>query len=270
MKILVLGSTGMLGHKMIERLRLHYENVDGVCREDGFNAMDLPTAEHYLEICNPHVIINCMGIIKQRNQKSEESIAVNALFPHVVQRVCSQLGSRLIHFSTDCVFSGKTGQYKESDAPDPEDLYGTTKHLGEVIASNTLTLRTSIIGREKRNYHGLLEWFLRQNEVVSGFANVFYTGVTTNWLADTIADLIQKPLSGLYHVAAPMISKDDLLRIFRDVYDKSIMIKPVHKPVCNRSLNGGKFEKTTGIIVPTLSTMVAEQYEQDLRSDYVI
>src|SRR5208282_6817882 len=159
-RILVLGSTGMLGHKMLERLRFQYEDVVGVSRRNGLNIND-GGLRKFLASFGPATVINCVGLIKQRPQDTEEAIAVNALFPHKLQRICQDLNARLIHFSTDCVFSGTYGGYTEVDLPDPGDVYGRTKLLGEVTAENILTLRTSIIGRELSNGHGLLEWFLR-------------------------------------------------------------------------------------------------------------
>src|SRR5208282_1528495 len=160
-RILVLGSTGMLGHKMLERLRLHYTDVIGFSRANGFDARDAVESIVAISRYRPAVVVNCIGIIKQRPQDAEESITINALFPQSLQHHCEKLwGARLIHFSTDCVFSGNRGNYTEQDFPDPRDLYGRTKLLGEVSEGSALTLRTSIIGRERVNGHGLLEWFL--------------------------------------------------------------------------------------------------------------
>jgi dTDP-4-dehydrorhamnose reductase len=276
MKIVVLGSNGMLGHKMIERLRLHYSDVIGISRGDaGFDAMDFTSVRQVLESIKPHVVINCIGLIKQRVQNPEQSIAINALLPHFLQRICMQLDAHLIHFSTDCVFSGERGQYTEDDKTDPEDIYGQTKVLGEVSASNALTLRTSIIGREKNNYHGLLEWFLRQEDEIQGFERAIWSGVTTNWLSDTVAVLLAPArllhLYGLYQVAAPPITKFHLLQLFQEVYKKrNVLITPVAGPLCDRSLCGDKFMQATGIITPSLDKLIVEMHEQDKGSDYVL
>src|ERR1700678_3010196 len=216
MKILVLGSSGMLGHKMVERLQLHYENVIGLSRENGLDARDLSRTESILRLIKPDVVINCVGVIKQRIQDAEELIAINALFPHFLRRVSSDLGIYLVHFSTDCVFSGKKGQYTESDQQDPEDGYGLTKYMGEFIENNVLTLRTSIIGRETKNYHGLLEWFLRLPfGEIQGYENAIFSGVTTNWLSDTVATLLSpsRGISGIYQVASFPVSKFHLLEM---------------------------------------------------------
>lgn len=277
MKIAVLGSTGMLGHKMVERLQLHFPDVVGVSRKMGLDATHPVNFQSMLAI-QPEIVINCIGIIKQRPQELEESIAVNSLFPHSLQRICSLLGAHLIHFSTDCVFSGRKlvraaefNLYEESDLSDADDTYGRTKYLGEVTAENALTIRTSIIGREKSNFKGLLEWFLRQEGYVTGHANAIFSGVTTNWLSDTVAQLIKRGLfSGLYHVAAPPISKSYLLELIQDVYRRRRDVKIIssQEPVCDRSLYGNKFVQATGIVTPPLAELVAMQKEQDRRSGY--
>lgn len=271
MKIVVLGSTGMLGHKMVERLQLHYPDVRGISREDGLDATNLSSTKQLLGLLRPNIVINCVGVIKQRAQNPKESIAVNARFPHALNDICSLLDANLIHFSTDCVFSGKYGNYREVSRPDPIDLYGITKCLGEVQDGNALTLRTSIIGRERNNYKGLLEWFLRRGCALTiGYRNAIWSGVTTNWLSDTIAALLKKKLpSGLYQIAAPPISKLQLLRIFNKVYNCGFQIFEGDLPEnCDRSLIGDKFQKYTGITTPYLDELIALQYEQDKRSGY--
>ena len=273
MKIIVLGSTGMLGHKMVERLRLHYLGVQGISRQDGLDATDLDGVKRILESHRPQIVINCVGLIKQRTQDWEQSTAINALLPHFLQRTCWQMGANLIHFSTDCVFSGKRGWYTEVDSADPEDVYGKTKYLGEVSAENALTLRTSIVGRERSNYIGLLEWFLRQTGRIHGFENAIYTGVTTNWLSDTVASLLKRGglPSGLYQVAAAPISKFRLLKLFQEIYEKkNIQITPVAEPFCDRSLCGDRFVRDTWIMTPSLDKLIVEMHEQDKRGNYVL
>lgn len=272
MKIVVLGSTGMLGHKMVERLQLHYPDVRGISREDGLDATDLNGTRQILGLLRPEVVINCVGVIKQRSQNPKQSIAVNALFPHFLREVCSYLNANLIHFSTDCVFSGYIGNYTELDETDPIDLYGQTKVLGEVTnAENALTFRTSIVGRERDNYLGLLEWFLRQEESeIMGFQNAIWSGVTTNWLSDTVATLLKRKLpSGLYQVAASPISKLRLLQLFEETYDWPTVITPALLPIpCDRSLRSDKFEQDIGIKTPTLEELIVMQRDQDKRSGY--
>lgn len=265
MKILVLGSTGMLGHKMVERLQIHYSNVVGLSREKGLDARDLARTEAMLRMIQPDVVINCVGIVKQREQNPEELIAINSLFPHFLKRICADLGIRLIHFSTDCVFSGKKGRYTEFDQPDAEDAYGSTKYMGEVTGENVLTLRTSIIGREKTNYLGLLEWFLKQKGDINGYGNCFFSGVTTNWLSDVVVKLLdRKDMSGRWQIASEPISKLELLKLFQETYDRQdIKIIAVAGPSCDRSLDGYQFEQATGIETPSWPDMLITQREQD-------
>jgi dTDP-4-dehydrorhamnose reductase len=273
MKIAVLGSTGMLGHKMVERLRLHYSDVVGLSRDNGLDARDLIRTENMFRLIRPQIIINCVGTIKQRTSNAEEVIAVNALFPHFLQRICTEMGVRLIHFSTDCVFSGKRGLYTESDIPDPIDHYGYTKAMGEILFQNALTIRTSIVGRERGNYHGLLEWFLRQQGEIQGYENAIWTGVTTNWLADTVAELLKyKKLQGLYNIASFPVSKFRLLELFQRVYNRTdIRINPTDNGnTCDRSLKGNTFRAATGIRTPDIADLLVTQREQDKESGYAV
>jgi dTDP-4-dehydrorhamnose reductase len=267
MKIAVLGSTGMLGHKMVERLQLRHSNVVGLSRDNGLDARDLPRTESMFRLIQPQVIINCVGTIKQRTSNAEEVFGVNALFPHFLQRVCTGMGVKLIHISTDCVFSGRRGQYTESDTPDPIDHYGYTKAMGEVVFQDALTIRTSILGREKSNHHGLLEWFLRQQGEIQGYENAIWTGVTTNWLADTVSVILDGglALSGLYNVASFPVSKFHLLEMFQKVYNRyDIRINPKDLDTpCDRSLKGNRFREATGIRTPDIAELLVTQREQD-------
>ena len=282
MKRLVLGGAGMLGHKVLQCLkqagaetyctirsaenRTALESVGLFCAKttiENFDATDFAALEKLLEQNKPDVVINCVGIIKQRGdaKKAIPSIEINALLPHKLASVCQRRGARLIHFSTDCVFSGKTGGYSEEDRSDAEDLYGRTKFLGEVDTPGTLTLRTSIIGRELAHYEALLEWLLRQNHKhISGFTRAMFSGVTTNYLARIVKELVCKhpTLSGLYQVTSPTISKYDLLGLLKDAYQLDIEITPDADFFCDRSMKGGKFVRATGLICPTWPELVAD------------
>jgi dTDP-4-dehydrorhamnose reductase len=159
----------------------------------------------------------------------------------------------VIHFSTDCVFSGRQGNYTEDSRSDAEDLYGKSKYLGEVTTGNALTLRTSIIGRELAHFRSLLEWFLSHDgKTVRGFRRVIYSGVTTNYLSQLVGDLItdHPALSGLYQVTAPPVSKHDLLCMIRDAYHLNIDIVPDEREVSDRSMVGEKFRRATGYTSP--------------------
>jgi len=283
-EILVLGGMGMLGHKVVQRLRQRFpgtyctirgSTTDRVERRffqngsvfEHFDAKDFGSLERLLLANRPRVVINCIGIIKQRAAANEAAmcITVNSLLPHKLAQICGQWGGRLIHFSTDCVFSGRRGGYREEDAADAEDLYGRTKFLGEVAGEKTLTLRTSIIGRELAHFTSLLEWFLSQNHgKVKGYKKAVYSGVTTNWLADVVGNLIDThpDLSGLYQITGPTISKFDLLCVLRDAYNLDIEILPDDEFWCDRSMVGEKFVRSTGYVCPPwreLATQLAEE-----------
>jgi dTDP-4-dehydrorhamnose reductase len=262
MRILVLGSNGMLGHKMVERLSRHFQNVIPISRkEDGFDARNATKIREFINWYRADVVVNCVGLVKQRPEAENNalSIAINSLLPHALQEVCAERGTRLIHFSTDCVFSGRRGSYTESDPSDAADLYGRTKYLGEVHAPNALTLRTSIIGREKQRHLGLLDWLLKQDgKEIPGYHYAFYSGVTTNCLADIVAVLIrnQPNLSGLYQIASETTSKYLLLTMLADAYKLNVKINPNYSFFCDRSLIGERFKQATGLTVPSWDEMI--------------
>jgi len=214
---------------------------------------------------NPEVIINCIGIVKQlpAAQDPLQSISINALFPHQLAQICRKKNIRLIHMSTDCVFSGHKGNYSETDTSDAEDLYGKTKYLGEVNYPGCLTIRTSIIGRELETKHGLIEWFLSQEgKTVSGYRNAIFSGLTTNALSKIIAEILadHPHLSGVYQIASEPISKYDLLNLVIKTYNMKIRIDPDETIINNRSLNPEKFKKETNIKIPSWEYMIEEMY----------
>lgn len=280
MSVLILGAAGMLGHKIFQRLsdacgavRSSADEArslaPGLFSEDrliaGVDCSDFARLESLLNDRRPRVVINCVGVIKQRPEAKNAipSIAINALLPHLLAAWLERWNGRLIHFSTDCVFSGQRGAYSEADVADATDLYGRTKFLGEVHAHNALTLRTSIIGRELEHFQSLLEWFLSRAEAgapAKGFTRAVYSGVTTNYLADLVARLIEDHprLHGLYQVTAPAISKFELLRLLRDAYGKNIEIVADDSVFCDRSMNGDKFIAATGYRSPAWPELVAQ------------
>lgn len=281
MEILVLGGTGMLGHKLFQVINENFsgtfctvkDNYDAIKRFElfpkdrvltGVDALDFTSLERVLSQYRPRILINCIGLIKQRSQSlnTENNITLNALLPHKLARFCSEWGGRLIHFSTDCVFSGRRGQYLEEDPPDATELYGKTKSLGELTAfDNVLTLRTSFVGREIRNFYSLVEWFLQQRgRVVRGFERVIFSGVTTVWLAQTVVELIRKHphLSGLYQLGGQPISKFDLLCLLRDMYGLDVEIIPDSSMLCDRTLRNEKFASTTGCKCPEWKTLIEQ------------
>ena len=282
LKILVLGGEGMLGHKMFQTLRSRYpDTICTVARSleepfyrkiplfrsgkvvDRLDAMDSGEMGRVLGEHRPDWIINCIGVVKQRAEAEEAvpSIALNSLLPHRLAEIAGEWGGRLIHFSTDCVFSGRKGNYTEESPSDAEDLYGKSKYLGEVTAGNAVTLRTSIIGRELAHFRSLLEWFLSQDgKTVRGFRRVIYSGVTTNHMAQLVGNLIadHPALTGLYQVASPAVSKFDLLRMIRDAYGLNIDIIPDEEVVSDRSMVGEKFLKATGYDAPDWPGLIGQ------------
>ena len=192
----------------------------------------------------------------------------DALLPHQLAQLCDRWGGRLIHFSTDCAFSGKRGNYQEEDFADADDVYGRTKYLGEVTTSRTITLRTSIIGRELLHQESLLEWFLRQNHKrISGYTRAMYSGVTTNYMTRVVQNLIEghPDLSGLYQVTGQTISKYDLLVLLRQAYQLEVEITPDPNFFCDRSMKGDKFSQATGYVCPPWPELVAGLANDDTR-----
>jgi dTDP-4-dehydrorhamnose reductase len=282
-KVLILGATGMLGHKLMQSLSRRFD-LTGTVRDSAESYKDhsvlrsmpligMIKAENFEGVADavasiqPDAIINCIGIIKQHPAAKDilQNIYINALFPHKLAKLCQASDAYLIHFSTDCVFSGKAGNYSEKDIPDPEDLYGRTKVLGEVAYPGCLTLRTSIIGRELKGKAGLVEWFLSQKgKKVHGFARATFTGFTTCALADIIGDLLVRPspLEGLWHASSDPISKYDLLRIINRKFNLDITIDKDEEFFCDRSLNGARFRKATGFKSISWDQMI-EQMARD-------
>ena len=281
-RVLILGAGGMLGHKMLQASRAAFPDswasLRGVVGDypvrgidafqsdrilEHFEASDFAGVRASLERLRPQVVINCVGVIKQRSpaQEAQTNIAINALLPHQLAAVLSEWGGRLIHISTDCVFDGRRGGYTEEDLTNAEDLYGRTKAMGETTAPNTLTLRTSIIGRELRTHRSLLDWALSQNHrTVNGFRQAWWSGVTTNHLAALIVNLIGEhpTLSGIYHVSSGRSSKFDLLHLIRDAYGLDMNIVPDDGFVLDRSLSGSKLREAIGYECPPLTQLIAE------------
>lgn len=280
--ILVLGATGMLGHKMLQVLGASFDNVRGTMRGtladprysairsfasgrvvESFDATNLDELRALLDDSRPDVVVNCIGMIKQRPEGTDPvlNIELNALLPHAAAKHISRWGGRLIHFSTDCVFSGRKGDYTEEDPSDAEDIYGKSKYLGEALPENALVLRTSIIGRELAHGDSLLEWFLSQNHgTVRGFKRAWWSGVTTNHLAAQVAKFIgmYPQLAGLYQVSSGKISKFDLLQLVREAYHLDIEIIPDDVFFCDRSLSGERLRAATGYVCPPWSELLRE------------
>lgn len=213
----------------------------------------------------PDVVINCIGLIKKFINEEDplHAISVNAALPHRLAKLCAVSGARLIHMSTDCVFSGEKGNYSESDISDAKDLYGRSKFLGEVDYPHALTLRTSIIGRELQSANGLIGWFLSQEGSCPGFRRAIFSGFPTVVLAEIIRKFIipNPDLHGLYHVAAQPISKYELLRLVADVYGKSIEIIADDSLMIDRSLNADRFAQATGYHAPVWRELIERMHK---------
>jgi len=277
MKILILGGSGMLGHRLWINLSKEHETWVTVRGEtskfpdvlefprkyiypdvDAFNLNEVTRA---LASIQPDLVINCIGLIKQSQLARNPifAISVNALFPHQLSLICRVARIRMIHISTDCVFNGKKGNYTENDPSDAEDLYGRTKFLGEVSYPHTFTLRTSIIGRELKTQLGLIEWFLTQRDEIHGYKKAIYTGFTTDELSNVIMKyVIPRPeLNGVYHVSSNPITKYDLLMMAKESFKRNVTILPVEEVVLDRSLDSTRFRQVTGYIPPSWSDMIA-------------
>ncbi len=277
MRVLILGASGMLGHKLWQVFRdrfetwgtfrssyreyARYDFFDPKRLRGGVDACTFSTVERVINTVQPNVVINAVGVVKQSSAAKDPVaiIAVNSLFPHRLARLCRATETRLIHKSTDCVFSGRKGMYTEDDVPDAEDLYGRTKLLGEVDGADILTLRTSLIGRELQTSNGLVEWFLsNRDQRVQGYTNAIFSGFPTMVLANIIADVIERhpDLSGVYHVSSAPISKHQLICLLRDALRVPIEIDPSPAVSVDRSLDSSRFRTTTGYVPPSWAAMV--------------
>jgi len=211
------------------------------------------------------VVINCVGVVKQLESAEDPLVVlpINALLPHRLVRLCETNGARFVHVSTDCVFSGKRGNYQEHDPADADDLYGRSKYLGEVDYPNAITLRTSIIGHELSTTHGLIGWFLSQAGQVRGYRRAIFSGLPTVELARVIRDYVlsQPELRGVYHVSAAPISKYDLLTLVAKTYGRTTQIVPDDNVVIDRSLDSLRFRQATGYEPPVWLDLVRRMHE---------
>lgn len=283
MNILVLGATGMLGNAVFRVLSSDKRfKVFGTMREDSYkryfpinalnnlitniDAENIENLKSAFEISKPEVVINCIGVIKQLSaaKSALSTIPLNSLLPHRLALISQQYSARLILISTDCVFSGKKGSYKESDFPDCDDLYGRSKLLGEIIdIPNVLTIRTSIIGHELKGDYSLVNWFLNSENAVNGYSNAFFSGLPNNELATVIKDIIlQYPeLFGLYHISGNRISKYELLKLIASTYQIKTNIIESKEVHIDRSLNHQKFSSVTNYTPKKWSELIASMHQ---------
>ncbi len=277
MKILVVGASGMIGSTV---LRVMSENKDwevfGTIRSESVkhffpaaiaerlvNGVDVEYPDALMKVLDairPNVVINCAGLTKQKQEADDPLIflPINALMPHRLAGLCKLIGARLVHVSTDCVFSGESGGYTETDFSDARDAYGKSKVMGEVYYPHTITLRTSTIGHELQSKYGLLDWFLSQRGSCKGYTRAVFSGLPTVIFAQVIRDVVipNVELSGLYHVAAKPINKFELLKMISREYGKSIEIVADDILVIDRSLNATRFSEATGYVAPEWEDMI--------------
>lgn len=282
-RILILGATGMLGSTLFRSFAKDpLFNTFGTIRDFDAKRNFIPKLHEAIisnvsvdgeagllkafSISKPEVVINCIGIIKQLPSAKDSlaCLAINSVLPHRLEKYCEAINARLVHFSTDCVFSGGLGQYKEEDFPDCNDLYGRTKLLGEVCSQNSITLRTSIIGHELCRSSSLIDWFLSQNDEVNGYTNAFFSGLPTIEIARVVKDFVipNRSLSGLHHLSVDKISKHELLSLVAKVYKKNIKINADDRLTIDRSLNSDKFRSATGFKARPWSNLVADMHNE--------
>ena len=283
MRLLILGGSGMLGHQLWRGLHAQHDTWVTLRRPvadfaahtlfDEAKAIqfdditDDTALERALGQAKPEAVINCVGLIKQRDEASDEALTlrVNAEFPHRLAKRCGEAGARLIHFSTDCIFAGTKGNYTESDPSDATDLYGQSKHQGEVADAHSVTLRTSVIGHELGTNLAFLDWFLSQRfQAINGYTKAIYSGFTTLEMARIVDRILTQhtDLSGVWHVASEPISKFALLQLCREKLGWEGVIEPNDEFVCDRSLNADRFNQATGYTPPSWEAMISELAQQ--------
>jgi dTDP-4-dehydrorhamnose reductase len=285
MKVLIIGATGMLGYSLFSNLSDCNElDVYGTVRSikdkevffadklgkliTGVDVNNFTTLETAIANVKPNVVINCIGLIKQHgiSKQHVDAISINSLIPHQIAAFCDRFDAKLIHFSTDCVFTGNKGDYSESDTPDAQDLYGKSKCLGEVDYAPHLTLRTSIIGHELSSNVSLIDWFLSQVRNTKGFSKAIFSGLPTCVIAKIIAEKILPhiDLTGLYQLSVDPIDKYSLLKLVSSIYDKKIDIEESTELVIDRSLNSQRLRDEINLQVPTWDTLISE-----MNTDYI-
>lgn len=278
MRILVLGGDGMLGHQVFLELRHRHEakvtlrqplaTYSGNGLFDAANAfagIDARSGDGFKTVLaqfRPQAVVNAIGIVKQRPESEDAivSLEVNALLPHRLAVACRAVGAQLVQLSTDCVFSGDRGSYREEDRPDPLDLYGRTKLLGEATGEGAITLRTSMIGLGLNRKTSLIDWFLVQKGRITGYRHAIFSGFTTRELARIIALLVERhpQASGLYHVSAAPITKYELLTGLRERLGMKLEIAPADEPRLDRSLDSTRFRRVFGYQPPSWDEMLDE------------
>ena len=279
MRILLLGGTGMLCHELFQSWKERFD-VTVTLREgpEKYSASKLfstgnikynVTVENdaglnaLIHEVRPDWVVNCIGIVKQRADAKEAipSIELNSLFPHRLAMHCKSAGANVIQMSTDCIFSGKKGNYSEEDVPDPLDMYGKSKWLGEIAYPNSITLRTSIIGLELGRAQGLIEWFLAARGEARGYRRAIYSGFTTMEMARILERVFLNHalLGKVWHVASKPINKFELLTLLSKMLGRTdLQLVPSDTFICDRSLCGKLFEEAAQYRAPEWPQMLDE------------
>ena len=284
-RILILGINGMIGHKLfnyfsrqnifetigvLRRFQNNFDTGKKIIEDENFTFPD--KLESLIDNISPDLVINCVGIVKQ-NPKIKEvknSFYLNSILPNLLNLICKNKDIRLLTFSTDCIFSGQKGFYKEHDLADSIDTYGRSKYLGEIKEHNkSITLRTSFIGKELNTKRGLLEWFISQCELkknIYGYKRAIYSGLPTIEIAKVIHKYIipNQNLRGLYHLSSEPIDKYTLLNLIKETYKLNIKINEDCDRVIDRSLNSSKFRAETGFEPLNWEELVKSMYEDNV------
>lgn len=265
-KVLILGATGLIGHQVYFRLKTNKNFLVSTLsrnRKISDNTVLLDARDEYLlekviVETNPDIIVNCIGVlIEEANHHPENAIFLNAYIPHRLKNIANTLSAKLVHISTDCVFSGKKGSYTENDIPDADDIYGRTKAMGEVTKSPHVTLRTSVVGPEIKEGQELFHWFMTQEGSIKGFTKSYWSGVTTLELAKAVEWAIEKDIQGLYHITNGIpINKYELLMLFKKYTNKKIIIENIKGRVTNKSFLDTR--KEIDFTIPSYEIMIDE------------
>lgn len=269
MKYLVLGAGGMAGHMISHYLIECGETVEGLavtdlpyCKTHVMDVTDFPALKKLITNGKYDYIINCIGLL---NQTAENNVAaailINSYLPHYLATITKEMDTRIIHMSTDCVFSGKRGQYTEQDFPDGETYYDRTKALGELNDNKNLTFRNSIIGPDiNENGIGLMNWFMKQTGTISGYSKSIWTGVTTLTLAKAMHRASQIKLTGLYNlVNNDSINKYEMLNLFNKYSGKALVINEIDGINHDKSLHRTRTD--FDFIVPSYEQQIKEVFD---------
>ena len=274
MRILILGADGMIGHKIAQSLE-DFELILASRKSISLKSIGIikgkmvqhnlitDSLDLLLDSTTPDIIINCAGITTRRGVEDNivNTRLLNSELPHKLDSWANLNSKKLIHFSTDCIFSGNRGNYLDNDFADADDIYGKSKALGEVDSPNTLTLRCSMIGRELYNFTELFEWLKKnKNKKIEGYSNTFYSGITTVRMGIILNQILKKNLnlSGIYNISSTPISKFDLLTKLSNAFNLNVEVKQNTNNKSNKVLISEKFTEITGIYPPNWDDLISE------------